>query len=315
MAGQLSSANGNVDMKGGAKVRLPAIFPWPLGKLVVPQKGCGLGDPMSTSLKNMSQPWREQIGVFVFENDGSENLILSAGSTVNYFANGSGGAVPSNVNLGWVANIGDTNLLQDSIVVPQNFLFAGVAIGFSIGRPFGLEPASGGVYPKKKHYAAWSDSYGARARDLLWSNLGFSVAYKDTACNFELGAPELYPPHAGQYGGDTVRAGGGFGLLGMLPVDRGPIYIGSKEDSTSATITGTSTLEDLRLDLDADAPVPTDYSLGVPVRTIVYGDYGPWCGPCAPTDEEINDKVQAGIQAMLPGIIQQVQRQLQANNK
>ena len=310
---QVTNANG-VDNKGGAKVRLPAIFPWPLGKLVVPTKGCGLGDPMNTSLKNMAQPWREQIGMWVFKNDGAGNLILPSGAALGYFQNGTGGDVPATENLGWTANIADTNLLQDSIVVPQNFLFAGVAVGFSIGRPFGLEPASGGTYPKKKHYAAWTDSYGARARDLLWSNLGFSVNYKDTACSFELGTPELYPPHAGQYGGDTVRAGGGFGLLGMLPVDRGPIYIGSKEDSTSATIAGFGPNESLNLDADPDVPVTTGYSLAVPVRVIVYGDYGPWCGPCAPTDEEIEDKVNARVQAILPGLVQQAMRQLQAQN-
>ena len=296
----IQTANQTLDaINSGQKCRLPAMFPWPCDSLAIPQKGYGLGNPMQTSAKNLAQPWREQIGYWVFERDAaSGDLVLPGGSEIPYFTSGEGEPPPASKALpSFRQNLAGTNLFNKGGPVTRDYLFAAIAFGVSIGRPFALRTTEGGVITPERHYAPWTDQYGQRARDLLWSNSGFNVTFQDQACSFELGSIESYPPHAGQYGGDTVRAGGGFGVIGMLPVCRGPVYLGAVDESNKATIVAKASEEDMILDQDALAP--TVDTLVVPMRLWAYGDFGPWCGPCAPTSDDIEAMVAKRVNAAM----------------
>ena len=269
-------ANGMIQTKAGLssqQARIPAMFPWPCDGLYIPEKGYGLGNPLSTSPKNVAQPWREQIGYWVFNRDAlTGSLTLKAASSVAYFTSGEDEPPPATQALPWVQNVAGTNLFQKGAPVTRDNLFAAIAFGVSVGRPFALVKDEAGAIQQKRSYAPWVDSYGQRARDLVWSNIGFSVTFRDAACNFELGGIEAYPPHAGQYGGDTVRAGGGFGVMGMLPVCRGPVYLGAVDEVNQATLLATSSDEDLIL--DQDGMIATVGDLVVPIRIYAYGDFG-----------------------------------------
>lgn len=292
---------GNGSTTAQRKAYLPPIFPWDMGTdLIVPVNGCGLGNPMMTNAKNMAEPFREQVGLVVFTRDAvTGNLVLPGSSVVNFFTTGEGEPVASNVPLPlFLQNVAVTNLFRGGTPVTRDNLFAMVAMGVGVGRPFALHATEpGGGFAAERHFSPWTDSYGQRIRDAFWTLFGFSVSFRDAACNFELGTPSNYVPAGGQYGADTVRAGGGFGVLGMLPILRGPVYLGAQDEQNQATITMTSVEEDVILDQDDE--IPTVDALAVPVLVTGYGDYGAWCGPCGPNMDDIDAAVLKRMPALL----------------
>jgi len=283
----------------GATCRIPAMFPWPLDSMKIPDKGYGLGNPLSTSPKNVAQPWREQVGYWVFVRDiATGDLVLPGGSTIGYFQTGEQEAPPASKALpNFVQNLATTNLFKKGAPVTRDNLFAMIAMGIAIGRPFGVSQAEDGTLGKQRLYCPWADSYGARARDAMWISHGYSVQFRDAACNFELGNAANYPPAGGQTGAETVRAGGGFGVMGMLPIARGPVYLGAVDESNQAIIVATSTEEDIVLCNDALAK--TEGALVVPTMVTAYGDFGPWCGPCAPSNDDIEALVEKRMGARI----------------
>jgi len=287
-------------LKGsGATSKLPAMFPWPVDSFQIPEKGYGLGNPLSTMAKNLAQPFREQIGYFIFRRDAiTGDLVLPGSSSAAYFQTGEGEPPPASFALAsFRQNLATTNLFSKGAPTSRDNLFAMLALGVQIGRPFGIKRDESGGYEPKRLFCPWTDSYGQRARDLLWTSLGSQVVYRDAACSFEMGNISNYVPAGGQTGGETVRANGGFGVLSMLPINRGPVYLGANDEQNQATILFTSVEEDIVLCNDSLAKTVDD--LAVPVHAIAYGDFGPWCGPCAPSAEDIDAIVRKRVDAAM----------------
>jgi thiol-disulfide isomerase/thioredoxin len=300
MANQFTSAQSNGGVTTRAKV--PNVFPWPLGNMIVPAKGCGLGDPTTANVRNQAMPWRDQVGYWIFRRDGATGaLSMPAGTQVLYFASGDGEEPPGNESLtGWGQNISDTNLFAKGAPVTRDSLFACVAMGVTIGRPFSI-PGSPGSYTSRD-YPAWVDDggYADRARELIAENVGLAVTYRDSACNFDLGAIANYVPAGGLTGGSVVRPNNGYGIMSMLPILRGPVYMGAVDEANQATFTASfSAAKNVTIASNPAAATVTD--LAVPVRLTAYGDFGPWCGPCAPTEEELEQLVEAMVAKRLAG--------------
>lgn len=294
----------------GMKCELPAIFPWPCQTLI-PKKGYGLGNPLSGMLsKNAAEPWVEQYAYVVFTNDGAGGVggsfDLAGGMVIDMFTTGDTEAPPSNVPLPFIQNRATTNLFKKGAPVPRENLFAAIAMGVAIGRPFGLACEADVILPERL-YCPWVDSYGQRARDLLFDVLGLGVAYKDGSCNVELGNISNYTPMSAPYGGDVVRLNGGMGVLSMTPICRGPVYLGATDDVSQATVQLTGIKEAITLCVDSDLE-PGTCKLVVPIHVWAYGSYGPWCGECSQTPEEIDAQVDKRVQAKTA----EMQRQIDA---
>jgi hypothetical protein len=288
----------SASLSNGQRAKLPAIFPWPIDSLVIPEKGCGLGNPLTTNAKNMAEPFREQVGYWIFKRDVvSGALVLPGKATIGYFRTGEDEIAPASSAVPWLQNLATCNLFQNGTPVTRDNLFAMLAMGIGIGRPFALVKDEAGVIQNKRSYAPWVDSYGERARDLLWSTVGMAANFRDAACSFEFGNISNYPPVAGQVGGPTVRAGAGFGVMSMLPIPRGPVYLGAQDQQNQVAIVATTTPEDLVL--DQDAMIPTVSDIAVPMHVLAYGDFGPWCGVCAPSSEDIDALVSKRVEAAM----------------
>lgn len=288
----------NVPVGAPAQAKVPPMFPWPLGSLIVPPKGYGLGNPITTLDRDQAMPFRDQVGLFVFDNAAGV-LTLAANSFVDYFAAGESEDVPaSNGFAGITASFADTNLFPGGAPVPRDSLFAAVSIGVTIGRPFILAAVGVG-----REYPEWlsesktaGQSYAEMAREILFDSLALEVRYQDATQNFPLGALSHYPDAAGTYGPNVTRINGGFGVMSMLPILRGPVYLGASDEVNQATLRVTSIKQDLIL--SAQTVVATK-DVFVPVRLTAYGDSGPWCGPCAPSAEDIDALVAARVDAAL----------------
>lgn len=288
--------NGSVPATPPATAKIPPIYPWPMGNLLVPRSGYGLGNPTTTLERNQAMPWRDQVGLWQFTNAAGV-LTLAAGSNVGYFLNGYQEAIPGTTSTGLTASMADTNLYGGGATVPRDYLFAAVAFGVTVGRPFVI---TGG----KRHYPELlypesptaGQSYAAILRELMFESLSLRVEYKDSTSSFDLGNISHYPPADGVYGNGSPRLNGGFGVMSMIPILRGPVYLGAQDEVNQPTIIMKSVAQDLVV--DAQTVVATA-DVWVPVRLTAYGDSGPWCGPCAPTQEDIDAIVNARVNAAL----------------
>lgn len=293
---------------------LPRMYPWPCDSLDVPKKGYGLGNPLDTNLKTMAEPWREQLGFFVFTRDAvTGDLVLAGDSNVAFMTTGEDEPPPSNIPLPFVNTLAWTNNYAKGAPTPRDMLFAAIALAVEIGRPIGLRKNELGAYTNVLRFDPWLDQYGQRMRDLLYFHLGMQVIYRDQSCNFELGGVRNYPPLAGIRGGDYTTTGSGFGVAAKIPVCRGPIYFGAQDESNQARILMTSPAEDIILGSDGLARTVED--VAVPVFLTALGDAGPWCGPCAPSEEEISAQVDKRVAAQMSAMESRLAAMIAAQGK
>ena len=91
--------------------------------------------------------------------------------------------------------------------------------------------------------------------------------------------------------------------MGMIPILRGPIYLGSQVTSNQATFFLTSPKEDITVESDPNQP--TVSAVAVPIILTAYGDFGNWCGPCAPDTDQITANVLGNLMNN-PTLLQQL---------